>query len=283
MAFISLEKGLVSRSCMKVHHLNCGTYCTRGIPFVLEPSQLCTRCLLIETEDGVVVVDSGFSVADLSQDGLAASIPQKVFAKYPKPYEALKNQIESLGFKPTDIRHFVITHLDPDHAGGLNDFPDAQVHLYSHEYYQALNNRGSNPIWSYRLRSVDWAAAKKWNLYETEGDSWNGLKCVRQLKGIKADIAIVPLLGHTPGHAGILVDGKSPIFHVGDLYYNSMEFDSGLNRFAALSKLLAYDNEMRLKNLKRVAEIKNNNPGIEIFSAHDHESWLHRHASERNS
>jgi ribonuclease BN (tRNA processing enzyme) len=32
-------------------------------------------------------------------------------------------QVTRLGYWPTDVRHIVLTHLDPDHTGGISDFP----------------------------------------------------------------------------------------------------------------------------------------------------------------
>lgn len=37
-------------------------------------------------------------------------------------------QIERLGLNPAEVRHSVLTHCDPDHVGGLADFPEAEVH-----------------------------------------------------------------------------------------------------------------------------------------------------------
>ncbi|HEX4924757.1 MAG TPA: MBL fold metallo-hydrolase [Bdellovibrionales bacterium] len=266
---------------MKVHHLNCGTYCTRAIPFVLDAAKLCTRCLLIESNDGLIAVDSGYGEADLFKDNLKADLSHKLFAEFPRPEETLKYHVTRLGFRAQDVRHIVLTHLDPDHAGGLKDFPDAQVHVYSFEYYKALQLRDTNPIWGYRLRGIDWSRAKQWRLYDDQGERWNGLECLRPLSGIKEELALIPLAGHTPGHAGILVGSKT--LHVGDLYYHSSELEKEKSRYSALSTLLAFDNGVRIKNLARVAEIKKNDPGLDVFSAHDYESWLHRHAGDRNA
>jgi glyoxylase-like metal-dependent hydrolase (beta-lactamase superfamily II) len=38
-------------------------------------------------------------------------------------------QVEKLGFRTKDVTHVVLTHCDPDHAGGLADFPHADVHV----------------------------------------------------------------------------------------------------------------------------------------------------------
>ena len=52
---------------MRVHHLNCGTSCPHGRAAArtaragcLEPARMVCHCLLIETDDGLVLVDTGF-------------------------------------------------------------------------------------------------------------------------------------------------------------------------------------------------------------------------------
>ena len=55
--------------------------------------------------------------------------------------ETAVRQIEALGFSPSDVRHIVITHLDFDHAGGLEDFPNATVHLMDAEFSAATGPR----------------------------------------------------------------------------------------------------------------------------------------------
>jgi glyoxylase-like metal-dependent hydrolase (beta-lactamase superfamily II) len=42
-------------------------------------------------------------------------------------------QVKQLGFSPRDVRHIVLTHLDSDHAGGLENFPEAHVHVLEAE------------------------------------------------------------------------------------------------------------------------------------------------------
>jgi hydroxyacylglutathione hydrolase len=43
--------------------------------------------------------------------------------------DALVEELERLPIAPESVMHLFLTHADPDHAGGLDAFPNAQVYL----------------------------------------------------------------------------------------------------------------------------------------------------------
>ena len=89
----------------------------------MDSTRLGCHCLLIEGAEGLVLVDTGFGVADtesprqLGRPFLAMTRPQA------RASETALAQVRALGFDPHDVRHIITTHLDLDHAGGLPDFP----------------------------------------------------------------------------------------------------------------------------------------------------------------
>ncbi len=58
------------------------------------------------------------------------------------PSFSIVNQISNYELKTEDIRHIVLTHLHLDHAGGLADFPQAQVHVHHKELETANKRQG---------------------------------------------------------------------------------------------------------------------------------------------
>src|SRR3546814_19661406 len=87
-------------------------------------------CLLIESDAGLILVDTGFGTRDVDH-------PHRRLSEFfltlnniqLRPEETAVAQVRALGFDPRDVRHIIITHLDFDHAGGIEDFPAAAVHL----------------------------------------------------------------------------------------------------------------------------------------------------------
>ena len=238
---------------------------------LLAATRLVCHCLLIEGAEGLVLVDTGFGLEDVRkprQLGLA-------FTSLCRPQldaaETAISQIRQLGFEPGDVRHILTTHLDLDHAGGLPDFPDAQVHLLGRELEAAMH-----PGWRERQRYVaaHWAHGPHWVEHAVDGDQWLGFDSVRILPGSDAEILLIPLPGHTLGHTGVAIrQGEGWLLHCGDAYFNHREVQTppscppGLSLFEALDQV---DGAARRQNLERLRELAQRHAGeVELICSHD--------------
>ena len=54
-------------------------------------------------------------------------------------HDTAVRRIEQLGSSTDDVRQILMTHCDPDHAGGLADFPNAKVHMAEEELVHCLS------------------------------------------------------------------------------------------------------------------------------------------------
>jgi glyoxylase-like metal-dependent hydrolase (beta-lactamase superfamily II) len=185
--------------------------------------------------------------------------------------ETAIRRIEKLGFKASDVRHILPTHLDLDHAGGLSDFPKAKVHMFAAEIAAALA-RATLPERE-RYRAVHFAHGPDWVRYDVGGERWFGFECVRNLQGLPPEILIVPLVGHTRGHAGIAVETDSGwLLHAGDAYFSYAEMHPERPTcpwpLAIFQGFVAVDNLARKRNPDRV-RILARDEKVNVFSAHD--------------
>jgi len=272
---------------MRIHHLNCGSFCPHGARLIngegglLERGRIVCHCLAIETADGLVLVDTGFGTEDARNPRQLGSMFRALMNPRPEIATTAIEQIEALGFAPGDVRHIVTTHLDLDHAGGLPDFPDAEVHLLATELAEALN-----PHLNERLRYIGgahWRHDPNWVEHGTGGDDWFGFESVRILPGIDAEILLVPLLGHSRGHTGVAVktaDGW--LLHCGDAYFNHGELSTPptcppVLRF--FQNLTASDNKARKRNQERLRELAaRHGDEITMLCAHDPHELEREHA-----
>ncbi|RYZ88225.1 MAG: MBL fold metallo-hydrolase, partial [Proteobacteria bacterium] len=169
----------------------------------------------------------------------------------------------------------VLSHLDFDHAGGLDDFPGAKVHMLTAEASYAKEQK----TWldRQRFRPQQWSYPLQWKTYEAgEGESWNDFNTVRQLEGLPPEILLIPLIGHTFGHAGVAVqkDNNQWLFYTGDAYFyhkemnvDSPECTPGLELYQTM---MEKNRKSRLWNQTRLRELKKTKgDAIEIFCAHD--------------
>lgn len=235
----------------------------------LESGRMVCHCLLIETPDGLVLVDTGFGLDDIAEPH--ATLPavfRQVVRPVLDPAETAARQVEAMGFARDDVRHIVLTHLDLDHAGGLRDFPHAQVHVSAAELDAARAPITLNE--KQRYRSAQWAHNPAWVEHETTGETWHGFAAVRELKGLPPEILMVPLGGHTRGHAGVAVDtGSGWLLHAGDSYFHRNQMHGscppGLRAF---QYVVQADLTTRLANVARLRELARD-PDVTVFSAHD--------------
>jgi glyoxylase-like metal-dependent hydrolase (beta-lactamase superfamily II) len=71
-------------------------------------------------------------------------------------------------------------------------------------------------------RPKQWDEVQHWKYYAPGGEPWFGFEAVRDLEGLPPEILLIPLAGHTRGHAGIAIktaDGW--LLHAGDAYFYS--------------------------------------------------------------
>lgn len=100
------------------------------------------------------------------------------------------------------MRHIVPTHLDFDHAGGLDDFPAAQVYLLARKLVSAFGQ--TTWLDRQRYRPQQWSSHGRWQLHgRSGGEGRLGLEQGCTGQGLPRDVALVPLAGHTLGHAGV--------------------------------------------------------------------------------
>lgn len=258
----------------RIHHLDCATLCplsarlVNGAGGLFARGRVVCHCLLVETRDGLVLVDTGLGTEDLSdpKGRLGAAFSWVVGPPRDRAGTAVE-QVRALGFAPQDVRHIVPTHLDLDHAGGLPDFPWASVHVHMDEHAAAMARATRHD--RRRYRRAHFRHGPRWVLHSLEGDRWLGLEGIRVLA---EDVLLVPLAGHSRGHCGVAVrTGDGWLLHAGDAYFHHREMHDpayctpGL---ALFQSLVAVDDRQRRNTRARLRTFKRAHPEVRIHSAH---------------
>jgi len=145
------------------------------------PIDFSDNCYLIHhSSEGYLLWDTGIT------DRLAA-LPEGVnvpaLGQTWHRTQTLLGSLAGVGLKPSDVRYIALSHIHPDHAGNIGEFPDAIVIIQKAEweYAQALPQKPFNP---------------EHHIREIAGDN--------DLFG-DGSVVILSTPGHTPGHQSLLV------------------------------------------------------------------------------
>lgn len=152
------------------------------------PRRTAVQAFLIHSADRLALVDAGCGPA------------KPTVGKLPE-------NLAAAGIRPDEIDTVLMTHLHPDHFGGLRDatgaaaFPRAELHIAAEEYdYWHSDEAAAAETDEARRKSFFGGARASLAAYEGRIRRFSGEREV--FPGVTS----LPLPGHTPGHSGYMVE-----------------------------------------------------------------------------
>jgi len=243
----------------KIHHINCGTLLVPNFPTVV------CHCLLLEHETELTLVDTGTGLLDVQKPvkPLGQQLIDMAGFQF-NEHDTAVGRIEQLGFSPDDVHHIVMTHCDPDHAGGLADFPNTKVHIAKEVWSHALSGQ-------WRYISGQFEHKPRWQTYDSSQRQWFGLEARPVSLGFSSEVLLIPLFGHTLGHCGVAAQqGEGWLLHVGDAYYLRAELTEENHPVSALAAQRAHNDQWRQSSLSELRRLlKDHGDEIQMTGYHD--------------
>ncbi len=243
----------------KIHHINCGTLIVPGYPTVV------CHCLLLEDKNGLALVDTGIGMHDVRSptDRLGQELIELAGFQFHENDTAVR-RIEELGFSVADVKHIVLTHCDPDHTGGLADFPQARVHVANEEWEHAQSGH-------FRSVSTHFEHGPLWQRYEKPDATWFEFEVRRVDLNFSSEVLLIPLFGHTLGHCGVAIQQDERwLLHVGDAYYLRAELTETDHPVSAFAAQRADDDQARIASLAKLQTLhQNHSDRIDMVGYHD--------------
>lgn len=242
-----------------VHHINCGVL--HAPP---NPRAAC-HCLLLEDRGRLALIDTGIGLLDVAHPLERIGQPLIDIAGFQfREQDTAIRQLERRGFRPSEVTHIILTHGDPDHTGGLADFPNAAVHVSDEEYARLGTGH-------WRYLPIHFAHGPRWKTHPPSTHEWFGLEARPAALGFESDVLLVPLFGHTFGHCGVAIrQGERWLLHVGDAYYLRAELTTDDHPVSALTAQRADDDARRRSSLERLRRLAHDHGSeIEMFGYHD--------------
>ena len=169
------------------------------------------RCLLVEHERGLVLIDNGAGNKENQKFHDIYGVENAGAAGRTR----LEDGFSALGVKPEDITLMIDTHLHFDHAGGNTfvdgggivrpTFPNARYVVQRGEYEWAThtNERTSASYFPHNFEPI--VAAGLYDFVNGEAEIWPGIR-------------LIPTPGHTPHHQSVLLESDGArAFYPADL------------------------------------------------------------------
>jgi glyoxylase-like metal-dependent hydrolase (beta-lactamase superfamily II) len=170
--------------------------------FLKTPLQTSDNAYLINTGERLVLVDTG-----------AGALFGPTLGK-------LMSNLKASGYKPEEVDDIFLTHMHPDHVGGLSansmiQFPNAVVHAERHEadYWLSQKNLDSAPDAS---KGFFKGAMASLNPYVQAGKFSPFEGNVELVPGVRSHTSF----GHTAGHTSYVIESEGQkLLLVGDLIH----------------------------------------------------------------
>lgn len=218
---------------------------------------------LIEHERGLVLFDTGL-VPEAADD------PHAIYGELVEeagiemtPDQRVDRQLATIGFKPEDITHVILSHTHLDHTGGLSLFPQAQFFIQRGELGYGY---WPYPAAAAFFRQADFEPIRKIGWNEVDGDF--------DLFG-DGSIQMLACPGHTPGNASLFVQLADQSFVLtGDTVHSTYAIDSELPASPDANSEKAVWSIRKIKQLARARQST-------IWVPHDPDQWpAFKHAPE---
>lgn len=152
---------------------------------------------IVEHPDGHIAIDTGMNTRRWATPGPTRRfLPSAVIES---EADEIGPRMQAEGLEPEDVRRVVLTHLDPDHVGGVGYFPNAEfiVHRREHEFAWTFMGK-------LRQRPKEWPSGFEPTLYDLESELYGPFPESKRLTE-SGDIRLVPLPGHTIGQVGAIL------------------------------------------------------------------------------
>lgn len=194
-----------------VELLHCG-YCTYDISFLYNgvsrgDRKFPANVVLIKHSDlGYILYDTGYS--DEIHKGNGKSI---VYNRLMRPViseeDTIIYQLATRGIDTDDIKHIVISHLHPDHVGGLKFFRNSTIHTSLDVIRTASDNNLKDMVFQNMLGDT-----KNWVSLRERSNSW--LSMYFDCYDIFGDESIVGVIlsGHADGQVGLFIPECNVLF-----------------------------------------------------------------------
>lgn len=215
-------------------------------------------------DDRRVLFDTGYAVGDWDT-GWRGVVYRRLLPPHVEPADDVALRLERDGVDPESVTHVVLSHLHPDHIGGVQRFPDATFVLTAGHLRTLASPSltagvltGLLPPWfpDARRRVLDEADFAP---VEVAGVALRAADLFGD-----GSYLVIDLPGHADGHVGALVDGR--VLLAGDAAWGA-DLLGAANDLRAVPRAVQHDVSAYRETSRRLQALAD--AGIRIVCSHD--------------
>ena len=220
---------------------------------------------LIKHGQDYMLLDTGLGSKIEAQYAQDMPYWQRPFFKFDKPVRPARQQLDDAGFAP--IQRVFVSHSHWDHAGGVQDFPEAKIFASQDEMPTiAQPTSGAGGTWPSQVA----APTIRWTPLVFQPIAYKGYARSLDLFN-DGSVVLVAMPGHTAGSMGmfVTVDSGTCYFFIGDVAWKTGAVQAGAPKFWAASLIVDRDRAQTLRSVEQVRDVIQKYPKLVVVPAHD--------------
>lgn len=190
--------------------------------------------------------------------------------------DAVVSQLPEMGYDPGDVRAVILSHFDPDHFGGLKDFPGVPIYCSWRAWAGVRHLKGLSRVRARLLPEhlPEDIAGRLKLLPDPDGPPISAFPASLDLFG-DGSIRLVELPGHAPGQLGAFLRRRSDgadMFLAADGCWNLAAIEASNYRGGA-HRLLAVDKKAQDETYRKLRQLHAEWPELSIVPSHCPRAW----------
>lgn len=247
-----------------VRYYACG-YCVNHMGFIVKNPTEKKRAfpagvfLLHHAKYGYILFDTGYSERNY-KCGWKGFLYDILNPTHITKKETIAEQLKKDGISAKEIRYIILSHLHPDHIGGLKDFPNAKIICSMDCYKQYKRGKISDLIFTQLLPTDFEKRLYRVRRYDSKYAFFDGFDLFRDGSVILTDIS-----GHAAGQMGAYL-WEYRIFFGADAAWGE-QFLGRAEEMSKPARMVQYDFRAYKRQMEVFAKMKE--ARVSIYFSHE--------------
>ena len=236
----------------------------------------CSVLVLEHPTEGLILIDSGYgrrTAADPKDYPGAISVRMTNIKM--DAHGAVADRLADIELEPSDVKHIVITHLHHDHAGGIEDFPDATLWMDEREWVAGtrtslFHGYDPRPYITRQPSFVRFWGTEPYGPFPAHVDLFDD-----------ESIILLPSSGHTPGSIAVLINlPRGSFLYTGDTAWNDANWQIPAPKGRLARTVVEANWRENMNALWRIRDWHQKYPDLTIIAGHEPQSMTRFHWPE---